>query len=141
MQITFAKYKTSEVFNKNLEIATPTFVVEGNETTKISAINNIGFYEFSIKNYNDAQVSETGFSYIIEIVSNTDESVQFELYDENGEIPLENMKTETLVIPGNQKIEQKYKLKVTYDKNLGTKGKDILEEVQVRVHSEQAQIG
>lgn len=51
------------------------------------------------------------------------------------------MKTGILTISGNEKIEQNYKLKVIYDKNLGTKGQDILEEVQVKVHSEQGRIG
>lgn len=35
------------------------------------------------------------------------------------------------------KTEQNYKLKVTYDKELGNNGKNILEEVQVKVHAEQ----
>ena len=120
-----------------MEIATPIFIVEGSETNKISAINNIGYYEFSIKNYNETEISETSFLYTIEIVSDTDEAIQFELYDEEKQIPLENLKTEKISISGNEKIEKKYKLKVTYDNTLGTKGKDILEEVQIKVHSEQ----
>ena len=55
------------------------------------------------------------------------------------QIPLNNLKTEQLSIKGNEKIEQKYKLKVIYDETKGTSGKDILEEVQVKVHSEQEQ--
>ena len=128
-------------FNKNLEIATPIFIVEGTETSKISAINNIGYYEFVIKNYNETQVSETGFLYTIEIISNTDESIKFELYKDDEQVELENLKTSNLTINGNEQIEQKYKLKVTYDKNLGTNGKDILEDVQIKVHSEQEKIG
>lgn len=131
----------SSEFDKSLEIATPIFIVEGTEKSKISAINNIGYYEFVIKNYNETQVSEIGFLYTIEIISNTDESVKFELYKDNEQVELENLKTGNLTINGNEKVEQKYKLRVTYDKNLGTQGKDILEEVQIKVHSEQVQIG
>lgn len=140
-RVAFSKYKTSIKFNKNLEIATPIFIVEGTETSKISAINNIGYYEFVIKNYNETQVSETGFLYTIEIISNTDESIKFELYKDDEQVELENLKTSNLTINGNEQIEQKYKLKVTYDKNLGTNGKDILEDVQIKVHSEQEKIG
>ncbi len=144
-QVAVAKYRTSKVLNANLKIANPIFIVEGNQSTKISAIQNIGYYEFSVKNYDETNISETGFVYTIEVVSKTDESIEFELFKENDEntkqIPLNNLKTEELTIGGNQKIEQKYKLKVTYDKNKGTKGKDILEEVQVKVHSEQEQMG
>ena len=61
--------------------------------------------------------------------------------NENKEIKLENLKSEQLILPGNEKTEQNYKLKVIYDKNLGTKGIDILKEIQVKIHSEQGKIG
>lgn len=136
----YAKYITVDMKKAMLNIATPIFIVEGGETTKISKINNIGYYEFSIKNFNETNVSETGFLYTIEILSNTDETIQFELYNEEIPITLKNLKTEQLSIIGNEKVEQKYKLKVIYDSSMGNKGKDILEEVQVKVHSEQEQI-
>ena len=78
--------------------------------------------------------------YTIEILSNTDESIQFELYNEETQITLENLKSQQISITANEKIEQKYKLKVIYDSTKGTNGKDILEEVQVKVHSEQEKI-
>ena len=124
-----------------MKIAEPIFIVEGKETTKISAINNIGYYEFSVKNYRNEEISETGFLYSIEVISQTDDSVKFELYNEENQIELDNLKTKQIQIVGNEKTEQKYKLKVTYDNTLGTKGKDILEEVQIKVHSQQEKIG
>ena len=136
-----SKFKEKEEIKDKIEIAKPIFIVEGNEKTKISAINNIGYYEFSIKNFKDTKVSETGFKYIIEIVSKTDDAIKFELYREDELLKLEDLKTEELSIAGNEKIEQKYKLKVTYDNTKGTQGKDILEEVQVKIHSEQMEIG
>ena len=136
-----SKFKEKEEIKNQIEIAEPIFIVEGNEKTKISAINNIGYYEFSIKNFKDTKVSETGFRYIIEIVSKTDEAIEFELYKGDEQIKLGELKTEELSIEGNEKIEQKYKLKVIYDKTKGTQGKDILEEVQVKIHSEQMEVG
>lgn len=138
--IVYAKYITIDKISREFEVATPIFIVEGKEATKISEINNIGYYEFIIKNYNETNISETSFLYTIEILSNTDESIQFELYNEDKKIPLENLKTEQLSIIGNEKVEEKYKLKVIYDKTKAIMGKDILEEVQVKVHSEQARI-
>ena len=126
--------------SSNISIATPIFIVEGGETTKINEINSIGYYEFSIKNFNETNISETGFLYTIEIISNTDETIQFELYNEESQIPLENLKTQPISIIGNERVEQKYKLKVIYDNTKGTNGKDMLEEVQVKVHSEQEKI-
>lgn len=78
--------------------------------------------------------------YTIEIISNTDETIQFELYNEDIQIPLENLKTANLSINGNEPLEQKYKLKITYDSTKGNSGQNILDEVQVKVHSEQEQI-
>ena len=138
--IVYAKYISTDKISSALSIAEPIFIVEGKETTKINEINNIGYYEFSIKNFNETNISEIGFLYTIEIISNIDESIQFELYNEETQILLENLKTQELSIKANKKIEQKYKLKVIYDKTKGSEGKDILEEVQVKVHSEQEQI-
>lgn len=137
----FAKYSSKEKLTGTMKIAKPIFLVNGSEKCDISAINNIGYYEFTVRNYDDNDISETGFKYTIEVVSETDDSIKFELYNEDELIPLNNLISKELFIDGNQKIEQKYKLKVTYDSNLGTKGKDILEEVQVKVHSEQQDIG
>lgn len=136
----YAKYITIDKISGEFAIATPIFIVEGKETTKISEINNVGYYEFIIKNFNETKISETSFFYTIEILSKTDQSIQFELYNEEKQIPLKNLKTEQLCIIGNEKVEQKYKLKVIYDSIKATKGKDILEEVQIKVHSEQAKI-
>lgn len=138
--IVYAKYIAVDKISSSLSIAKPIFIVEGGEATKISEINNTGYYEFSIKNFNETNISETGFLYTIEIFSNTNETIQFELYNEDIQIPLENLKTEKLSISGNEKIEQKYKLKVMYDSSKGNNGQDILEEVQVKVHSEQEPI-
>ena len=139
--IVFAKYNTLEILKSKTEIAKPIFEVHGTESSKINAINNIGYYEFTIKNFNEIGVSEIGFLYTIEIVADIDESIKFELYKEEQKVELKNLKTETLSIAANERIEQKYKLKVTYDRSLGEKGKDILQEVQIKVHSEQAKIG
>lgn len=135
--VCFAKYNTSERISSSMEIAKPIFIVEGKETTKISAIQNTGYYEFSVKNYDETNISKTGFLYTIEIVSKTDESIQFQLYKEDKQIELKDLKTEELFITGNEQTEQKYKLKVTYDNTKGNKEKDILEDIQVKIHSEQ----
>ena len=139
--IVLAKYNTLEILKGSTEIAKPIFEVHGTESSKISAINNIGYYDFSIKNFNETGVREISFLYTIEIVANIDDSIKFELYNENQKIELQNLKTEQLSIEANKNIEQKYKLKIIYDKSLGEKGKDILQEVQIKVHSEQVKIG
>ena len=134
--ITYAKYISVEKIKSKTEISKPIFSFVGNEVIEISKTNNIGYYEFSIKNFNETEVSETGFLYTIEIVCDSEEAIEFELYNEENEIQLNELKTAQISINGNEKIEQKYKLKVTYDITKGTK-EDILGDVQVRVLSEQ----
>ena len=139
--IVSAKYNFLENLKGGAQVAKPIFEVKGIEKSKISALNNIGYYEFCVKNFNEQEVSEIGFVYTIEIISNTDESIKFELYENEKQIELQNLKTENLYIQGNEKIEQKYKLKVIYDNTLGQKEKDILEDVQIKVYSEQEKVG
>ena len=137
MPITYAKYISLEKISYKTEIAKPIFSFEGKEVIEISETNNIGYYEFSIKNFNETEVSETEFLYTIEIVCDNEEAIGFELYNEEKQIQLNNLKTEPISIKADEKIEQKYKLKVTYDISKGAK-EDILGDVQVRVLSEQS---
>lgn len=134
--ITYAKYISLEKIHSKTEISKPIFSFVGNEVIEISKTNNIGYYEFSIKNFNETEVSETGFLYTIEIVCDSEEAIEFELYNEENEIQLNDLKTGQISINGNEKIEQKYKLKVTYDITKGAE-EDIFGDVQVRVLSEQ----
>lgn len=141
MPKTLAKYTTTEKIDNKLEIAQPIFQVKGTEIAKINSINNIGYYDFIVKNYDKEKIGEVDFLYTIEVISDIDDSVKFELYKNGQLISLENQKTEVMSIKGNIKTEEQYRLKVTYDEMKGTNGKDILEDVQIKIHSEQGKIG
>ena len=141
MPKTLAKYTTTEKIDNKLEIVQPIFQVKGTEIAKINSINNIGYYDFIVKNYDKEKIGEVDFLYTIEVISDIDDSVKFELYKNGQLISLENQKTEVMSIKGNIKTEEQYRLKVTYDETKGTNGKDILEDVQIKIHSEQGQIG
>lgn len=141
MPKTLAKYTTTEKIDNKLEIVQPIFQVKGTEIAKINSINNIGYYDFIVKNYDKEKIGEVDFLYTIEVISDIDDSVKFELYKNGQLISLENQKTEVMSIKGNIKTEEQYRLKVTYDETKGTNGKDILEDVQIKIHSEQGKIG
>ncbi len=141
MPKTLAKYTTTEKIDNKLEIAQPIFQVKGTEIAKINSINNIGYYDFIVKNYDKEKIGEVDFLYTIEVISDIDDSVKFELYKNGQLISLKNQKTEVMSIKGNIKTEEQYRLKVTYDETKGTNGKDILEDVQIKIHSEQGKIG
>lgn len=133
----YAKYITIEKISTLFNIATPVFIVEGEEAIPISENNNIGYYEFSIKNFNETTVSATDFYYTIEVIVNTEIELDFELYRDENLIQLENLKSEKLLINGNEKVEQKYKLKVIYDGSEEEKNQDVIGDVQIKIHSEQ----
>ena len=56
--------------------------------------------------------------------------------DEN-KIELADNKTEYIKISKNQKEEREYKIKILYDKSNKIAVEDILEKIQVKVHTEQ----
>ena len=115
-----------------------TFNIEEGDMAQISITNNIGYYEFSINNYKNEEISDVSFWYIIEVVSDIEDNIEFELYQEDNQIALENLKTEKIYIKGGEKTQQKYKLKMIY------KGKDkdqlLFEKVHIKIKSEQERI-
>ena len=135
-----AKYKIEQDILVGSKVAVPVLEVEGTETTKISAINNTGYYDFTVKNYNQEKITDVALNYEIEVISKADESISFKLYNEEKQIDLKNNKTEKIYINNKEKEEHTYRLEVVYDKNKSTSKQDILEDVQIKVYSEQAKI-
>ena len=108
------------------------------ETTNITETKNYGEYIFKIKNYNDqGKLSECDLKYYIEILAKLDNSINIELYQGENKIELHNNKTEFMKIEKNQKEDREYKIKVTYDNENTEVGNDILEKIQIKVHTEQ----
>lgn len=133
-----AKMLEEVVIKGKAQIAEPILVVENNPAVDITETQNYGEYVFKVKNYNEQnKLSETDLKYYIEILSNADESVDIELYQDENQIELNENKTEYMKISKNQKEEIKYKIKVKYDKNKSNTFEDILGKIQVRVHTEQ----
>lgn len=75
--------------------------------------------------------------YYIEILTKLDNSINIELYQGENKIELHNNKTEFMKIEKNQKEDREYKIKVTYDNENTEVGNDILEKIQIKVHTEQ----
>ncbi len=121
----------------NAEIAEPILIVENNPSIDITAEKNYGEYAFKIKNYDENNLTQTDLKYYIEILSNNDSAVKFELYQEENKIDLKDNKTEYIQISKDTKEEREYKIKIKYDKNVNTSINDILEKIQVKVHTEQ----
>lgn len=136
----YSMAKTIEevIIKSNAQIAEPILVIENNPSIDITALNNSGIYTFKIKNYNEQkQLTQTDLKYYIEILSDTDDSINIELYQNENKINLNNNKTDYIQISKDKKEEREYKIKITYDKNKSNTINDIMEKIQVKVHTEQ----
>ncbi len=124
--------------NTNSEIAKPILIVENNPAIDITNKNNKGYYDFKIKNYNERdEINEIELRYNIEILNEENKAIKFKLYKGEEELPLEKNKTKDMIIKKKEKQEENYKLEITYDKNLVKSLEDIIQNVQIKVHSEQ----
>lgn len=133
-----AKMIEEVVIRGKAQIAEPILVVENNPAVDITENQNYGEYVFKVKNYDEQnKLSETDLKYYIEILSNVDDSVNIELYQGENKIELNDNKTDYIKISKDTKEEREYRIKVTYDKNKDDTFEDIIEKIQVRVHTEQ----
>ena len=133
------KQLTDVSIDTNAQIAKPILVVENNPA--IDNKNNKGSYDFKVKNYNEVnEINQVPLKYSIEILTKTDESISFKLYKNNQEVALINNKTDEMLIKPNEKQEENYKLEIVYDSGKSVTNKNILEQVQIKVHSEQVKL-
>lgn len=134
----FGKQMYNTKINTNSEIAKPILIVENNPAIDITNKNNKGYYDFKIKNYNELdEINEIELRYNIEILNEENKAITFKLYKGEEELLLEKNKTKDMIIKKNEKQEENYKLEITYDKNLVNSLEDIIQNVQIKVHSEQ----
>ena len=134
----YAMAKTIEevLIKTNMQIAEPIFTIENMPSIDITAEKNYGIYNFKIKNYNEKeQITETDLQYYIEILGNIDNSINIELYQNENQIKLKNNK-----ISKDKKEEREYKIKILYEKNKNDNINDILENIQVKIHTEQMKV-
>ena len=135
---TMAKTIEQIIIKSKTEIAEPILLVENDQTLDITATNNCGIYNFKIKNYDEKnKITQIDLQYI-EILSNIDNSVDIELYQDENKISLNNSRTEYIHISKDKKEERQYKLKIIYDKDKSKSTTDIVDKVKVKVYTEQS---
>lgn len=133
-----AKCIDEYIIKGRMKIAEPILEIENDPIINITESQNYGEYIFKIRNYNNKEkITETDLKYYIEISPKLDNSINLELYQNEDEIKLTDNKTEYIKISKDQKEEREYKIKITYDKNNTVEVGDILEQIQVKVHTEQ----
>lgn len=131
---------TDIILLSEIEVAKPILEVKSNPEIDVTASNNIGEYEFRVLNYNEKELSEVNLKYFIEIKADVDESIQFYLYKNGQEIKLNNLCTDYMLLEKGEKHEEKYLLKVIYTKQGSQNMEDILQKIQIKIHSEQQKV-
>ena len=120
------------------QIAEPILIVENNPIIEVNGKKEKEYYEFKVKNYRDnGEITQIDLDYSIEILTKTQESISFKLYKNEEEIPLENNQTKTMKLVSKIKQEDNYRLEILYDKTKNLSQEEILQDVQIKVHSEQ----
>lgn len=133
----FAKNMSQIMLNSKTEVAEPILIVENDSCIEISSPNKRGVYNFKIKNYDENdKITDVNLQYKIEIKSKS-EDLRFKLYEKTDEIKLTNNQTDYISISNNKKEERQYSLTIYYDENDVEKVEDIIDQVQLKIHSEQ----
>ena len=128
--------------NGNTEIANPIIEVESNPKINITDENQQGIYKFLVRNYNnEGKITDVKMKYVINIEDTIDEklkdTIKYELYKNGNKIVLNKNSTEKMEMPNNKQQEDIYELKIFYDKVASRFMKDIVEKIQIKIHSEQ----
>lgn len=135
------KEKSNIDIKMNSEIAKPIILVENSEPINITQENNKGIYNFKIKNYDEnGMINEVQMKYSIEIFPQINQIISMKLYKNEEEIELENNKTKDIILNSKLKQEENYKLEFLYDKDKSDSIGEIIENVQIKIHSEQVEI-
>ncbi len=122
----------------NAKIAEPILIVENNPILEMDGKEKIGYYDFKVKNHKETgEITEVDLNYNIEIIAPIEKTISFKLYQENEEIPLQNNKTKDFTLEKEKVQEHNYRLEIVYDKTQSDSIEDIIQEVQIKVHSQQ----
>lgn len=133
--ISFSKYQSKLVGQAFANVAKPILEVRREQSLLLTALAPKASYVFEVRNYKEDTLNQVEMEYYIEIISNTDEAIDFTLFKGNEEIPLNNNKTGKIKLTKEEKQTHSYRLEITYDNTKGALGKDISENVEVKIHS------
>lgn len=123
------------------KIAEPILVVEKSAVIKIDGRREREHCNFKVKNNREnGEITQVDLQYSIEIISQIEEAISFKLYKNNHEIPLENNKTTYMKLEKEKFQEDSYQLEIIYDKNKNFSKNDIIQDVQIKIYSEQIKV-
>ena len=142
----FSGFSMGKGYSKNdingvAEIAKPIIQVENGNSLEINNQNKEGIYEFKVKNYNDnGEITQVDMEYYVEILDDlSNKGIDIKLLKDDEEIEINENKTEKYLLTKEGMQEDNYKLELKYDENKNISIEDVVEQLQIKVHSEQKQ--
>ena len=134
---------TQVTIKGNTQIANPIIEVESNPKINITDEQQEGTYNFYVRNYkNTGKITDVKIIYTIKIQDTIEEklknTIKYELYKNGNKIELQKNETTNMELTNKEQQEDKYQLKIVYNKNSSNIMQDIMEKIQIQVHSEQA---
>lgn len=136
----FGKTYSKTDIQGSSEIAKPIMKVENSNKINITNQNQEGIYEFKIKNFEDENnITSVEMEYYIEILTDISDLIKIELYKNDQLIEIENNRTKTFNMVKDIKQEDKYKIRIKYNEKSNISMEDIIQELQIKVHSQQKQ--
>lgn len=133
--ISFSKYQSKLVGQAFANVAKPVLEVRREQSLLLTALAPKASYVFEVRNYKEDTLNQVEMEYYIEIISNTDEAIDFTLFRGDEEIPLNNNITKKIKLEKEEKQTHSYCLEITYDNTKGELGKDISENIEIKIHS------
>lgn len=146
MVLFFSGYSIGKIFSNTQikasgTIAEPVFIVENSSEINLTETQNEGNYIFSVKNYNETgNTAQVNMKYNIEILAPKEETISIKILKNNNEIQMENNKSEYFLLTKQEQQKDEYEIKIKYDKTKSTSIENILQDIQIKVHSEQVKI-
>lgn len=132
------KEYSNTIVETKARIAKPILIVENSPVVELNGKKQREYYDFKVKNYQEnEEITGVDLTYNIEILSPKEKAISFKLYKDMQEIPLKNNKTDNMKLQKDNKQEDCYQLAIIYDKTQNYSINDILQDVQIKVHSEQ----
>ena len=135
------KEQSSTSIETNAGIAETILIVENSPVIEMNGKKQREYYDFKVKNYKEnGEITQIDLQYNIEIIAKTEEAISFKLYKDEQEILLENNKTTNRKLEKENVQEDCYRLEILYDKTKNRSIEDIIQDVQIKVHSEQLKV-
>lgn len=135
-----AKYQEEKIINVFASIAKPILEIEKQETFKITNTNYKDSYLFEVRNYNEKEINEIEMEYYIEIISDANDILSFNLYKNQEKLELINNKTKKIDLNKENKDIHMYRLDIEYDKEKDNSKENISKDLEIKIHAIQKNI-